>query len=69
MKNEGIAVTTAGKLKAKYIIHVDTKYKTRDWPPVVLNCLKKAEKHKFASIAFPALGTSELKCIIVIYFS
>ncbi|XP_053407521.1 protein mono-ADP-ribosyltransferase PARP14-like [Mercenaria mercenaria] len=58
MKKEGIAITTAGQLKAKYIIHVDTKYKTWEWPPVVLACLRKAEKHKISSVAFPALGTS-----------
>ncbi|XP_053407527.1 protein mono-ADP-ribosyltransferase PARP14-like [Mercenaria mercenaria] len=58
MKKDGIAITTAGKLRSKYIIHVDTKYKTWEWKPVVLSCLKIAEKHKFASVAFPALGTS-----------
>ena len=55
-------VTTAGNLKAKYVIHAvvmgqdlrtDEKYiKDATW-----NSLKRAEELKLSSIAFPALGT------------
>ena len=59
MKKEGIAVTNAGKLKSKYIIHTDTKYKTKEWLHPVELCLKKAEEHGFKSVAFPTLGISK----------
>lgn len=55
-------VTSAGRLKAKYVIHAavmgqdlrtDEKY-IRD---ATWNSLKRAEELKLSSIAFPALGT------------
>ncbi|XP_052771711.1 protein mono-ADP-ribosyltransferase PARP14-like [Mya arenaria] len=58
MQREGAVLTTAGKLNSKHIIFVDTKYKTHQWKPVVLQCLEMAEEHQLRSIAFPALGTS-----------
>ncbi len=55
-------VTTAGKLKAKYVIHavlmgqdlLTSENYIRD---ATLNSLKRAEELKLNSIAFPALGT------------
>lgn len=55
-------ITTAGKLKAKYVIHAvgpvngedneDSKLKS-----ATLSALKLADKHKLKSIAFPAIST------------
>ncbi len=55
-------ITTAGKLKAKYVIHVvgpvngegneDVKLKS-----ATTSALKLADKHKLKSIAFPAIST------------
>ena len=56
MRKEGIAVTNAGQLNSNYIIHVETKYKTREWLRPVEQCLKTAEDHGFKSVAFPTLG-------------
>jgi O-acetyl-ADP-ribose deacetylase (regulator of RNase III) len=57
----GAAITTGGKLKAKYVIHAvgpqwgegneDEKLKN-----ATLNSLKLADKHNFKSIAFPAIS-------------
>jgi O-acetyl-ADP-ribose deacetylase (regulator of RNase III) len=58
----GASLTTAGNLKAKYVIHAvgpqmgegdeDTKLKN-----ATLNSLKLADKHRLQSIAFPAIST------------
>ncbi len=58
----GAAITTAGKLKAKYVIHAagprmgegneDEKLKN-----ATLNSLKLADENKLKSIAFPAIST------------
>ena len=55
-------ITTAGKLKAKYVIHAvgpingedneDSKLKN-----ATISALKLADKHKLKSIAFPAIST------------
>ncbi|HEX9912681.1 MAG TPA: macro domain-containing protein, partial [candidate division Zixibacteria bacterium] len=55
-------VTTAGKLKAKYVIHAvlmgqDLQTKENYVRDATLNSLKRAEELKLNSIAFPALGT------------
>lgn len=58
----GAVVTTAGNLKAKFVIHAvgpqmgegdeDNKLKN-----ATVNSLKAADKHKLQSIAFPAIST------------
>jgi O-acetyl-ADP-ribose deacetylase (regulator of RNase III) len=55
-------VTTAGKLKARYVIHAavmgqDLKTNKEHISEATLNGLKRAEELKLSSIAFPALGT------------
>ena len=58
----GAVITTAGKLKAKYVIHAvgpmmgegDEDNKLRN---ATLNSLKLADKYKLKSIAFPAIST------------
>ncbi|WP_054841739.1 ADP-ribose-binding protein [Vulcanisaeta distributa] len=62
----GVAVTGAGKLKAKYVIHavgprcgVEPIEKLDD---AVTNSLRKAEELGLASIAFPAISTGIFGC-------
>ncbi len=55
-------VTTAGKLKSKYVIHAavmgqDLKTNQEHIRDATLNSLKRAEELELNSIAFPALGT------------
>lgn len=55
-------VTSAGKLKAKYVIHaaamgVDWKTDQTKIRQATLNSLKRAEELKLESVALPALGT------------
>jgi O-acetyl-ADP-ribose deacetylase (regulator of RNase III) len=55
-------VTSAGKLKTKYVIHAivmgqDLKTNENYIRNATLNSLKRAEELKLNSIAFPALGT------------
>ncbi len=59
-----VAVTTAGKLRAKKTFHaVVIDFDDREWPSnkviqrVVHSCMKKANCYRFSSIAFPLLGT------------
>jgi O-acetyl-ADP-ribose deacetylase (regulator of RNase III) len=54
--------TTAGNLKAKYVIHAagmgrDLKTNATYIKDSTLNSLKRADELKLASIAFPAIGT------------
>jgi len=61
----GVAVTGAGNLKCKYIIHLATPEKLylgnapegKAWQERIFNCLKEAEHMKLTSVAFPLLGT------------
>jgi len=55
-------VTSAGKLKAKYVIHAavmgqDLRTNEKHIRAATLNSLKRAEELKLSSTAFPALGT------------
>jgi O-acetyl-ADP-ribose deacetylase len=55
-------ITSAGKLKAKYVIHAavmgqDLQTNEQYIRAATLNSLKRAEELKLSSIAFPALGT------------
>jgi len=57
-----VVVTTAGKLKAKYVIHaaamgLDFRTDANKIKNAVINSLKRAEELKIKSIAFPAIGT------------
>jgi O-acetyl-ADP-ribose deacetylase (regulator of RNase III) len=61
LETTGVTATTAGNLKAKYIIHAvgprfqeaDLEHKLRE---TVHNGLRLAEEMKIVSIAFPAMG-------------
>jgi len=62
----GVAVTSAGKLRAKYVLHtvgprcgVDPIEKLSD---AVANSLRKAEELGLSSIAFPAISTGIFGC-------
>ena len=55
-------ITTAGKLKAKYVIHaaamgLDFRTDENKIKNATKNSLKRAEELKIKSIAFPAIGT------------
>jgi len=55
-------VTSAGKLRAKYVIHAavmgqDLQTNEKYLRDATLNSLKRAEEQKLSSTAFPALGT------------
>jgi len=55
-------ITTAGKLKAKHVIHaaamgLDFRTDANKIKNAVINSLKRAEELKIKSIAFPAIGT------------
>ncbi len=56
-------ITTAGKLKAKKVIHTvgprwgEEKNETEKLANCYKNCLKLAEKHQLYSIAFPNIST------------
>ncbi|XP_023932230.1 poly [ADP-ribose] polymerase 14-like isoform X2 [Lingula anatina] len=57
----GLALTGAGKLKCKYIIHFDAQmYFYGKWKEAVIKCLEMAESLGVKSVAFPALGTGAL---------
>ncbi len=58
----GAISTSAGKLKAKYVIHAavmgrDLKTSAENISKATINAIKEAEKLKLKNIAFPALGT------------
>lgn len=58
----GAAITTAGNLPAKYVIHaasmrLGSRTRADKLESSVRNSLKIAEEHKLKSIAFPAIGT------------
>ncbi|GAB6944010.1 ADP-ribose-binding protein [Vulcanisaeta sp. JCM 14467] len=62
----GVAVTSAGRLKAKYVIHavgprcgIEPIEKLDD---AVTNSLRKAEELNLTSIAFPAISTGIFGC-------
>jgi O-acetyl-ADP-ribose deacetylase (regulator of RNase III) len=62
----GVAVTSAGRLKAKYVIHavgprcgVEPIEKLGE---AVINALRKAEELGLSSIAFPAISTGIFGC-------
>ncbi|ABW02120.1 ADP-ribose-binding protein [Caldivirga maquilingensis] len=62
----GVAVTGAGRLKARYIIHtvgprcgIEPIEKLND---AVVNSLRKAEELNIVSIAFPAISTGVFGC-------
>ncbi len=56
------AITTAGKLPAKYVIHAASmqlggRTSAESLASSVRACLEIAEQYKISSIAFPAIGT------------
>ncbi|XP_067657091.1 protein mono-ADP-ribosyltransferase PARP14-like [Haliotis asinina] len=60
MKKRGIVTTTAGGLKAAFIIHVSGDHFTGDWKKGITKCLEEAGTlTNVSSIAFPALGTGQ----------
>ena len=56
MPSNGIAVTGAGNLPCRRIIHINARL---DLTTIIANVLVKAEQLCIRSVAFPALGTGE----------
>ena len=57
-----VIITNAGTLKASFILHI-VPFQPMDRTNVkasVLGCLRKAEKQKIASIAFPVIGSGNI---------
>ena len=55
-----LAVTTAGKLQVKHIIHVVAASTKAEWTTAAQACLRQAESMRLTSISLPALGTGDL---------
>ena len=56
----GIWVTTAGDLTARYLIHLDSQLpgkSSKKWTSAIMECLSECDRRQATSIAFPALGT------------
>ncbi len=57
-------VTSAGQLPCGNIIHVIGRNSPSNIKDVVLSVLKLCESRQITSVAFPALGTGKMICII-----
>lgn len=53
----GVAVTRAGNIGCKYIIHLEAADDSGDWMTVIRRGLVEAEKLQLNSISYPLLGT------------
>ena len=67
----GIAVTTAGNLPSKCIIHLATPTTydsqgatSKDWEQRIIKCLEETETMKMKSITFPLLGTGNSRLAV-----
>ena len=54
-----VVITKAGNLKARHILHI-VPFKPMNVKAFVVECLRKAEKEKIASIAFPVIGSGNI---------
>ncbi|KAK3600834.1 hypothetical protein CHS0354_014195 [Potamilus streckersoni] len=57
LKTNGFAITRAGSLPCKRIIHLVAQDKKEDWKNMIEHVLCQADKLSFKSVSFPALGT------------
>ncbi len=57
-------VTSAGQLPCRNIIHVIGHSSPSNIKDVVLSVLELCESRQITSVAFPALGTGKMICII-----
>ena len=55
----GVAVTRAGNIGCKYIIHLEAADDSGDWMTVIRRGLVEAEKLQLSSISYPLLGTGK----------
>jgi len=57
-----VVVTKAGNLRAGYIFHIvpSASMDTRSIKASIMKCLQEAEKRRFTSISFPAIGSGNL---------
>ncbi len=54
---DGVAITGAGNLPCKHVIHLDAPSDLGQWQKLIHHALKKADLKGIESVAFPALGT------------
>ena len=54
-----VVITKAGNLKARFILHI-VPSNSMNVEASVVECLRKAEKKKIASIAFPVIGSGNI---------
>ena len=67
----GLWVTTAGEMRAKYIIHLDSASPRRNnamWTKAIVECLTVSDIREATSIAFPALGTGKNTALLLAHF-
>ena len=58
---DGLAITDAGRLNCKRIIHINAPSEnTEEWKDIIIRFLRMADKHKIKSLSMPALGTGNL---------
>jgi len=69
---DGIAVTSAGDLPCRHIIHLATPLayekkapSSKEWEERIIKCLEKVESMGVRSIAFPVLGTGQFRLLVV----
>ena len=65
MKSKGLALTSSGNLKCKYVLHIVAPKSEIGWFQIIKKIIDLAVANGFASLSFPALGTgiSYLLCI------
>jgi len=68
---DGIAVTSAGNLPSRCIIHLATpttydgkRPASKDWEERIIKSLEKTEFMKMKSITFPLLGTGKSYAVV-----
>ena len=61
---KGLAVTDAGSLSCKHILHLVAPSSKKDWCKLIKAGLQEAEDMGLASLAMPALGTGAARASI-----
>ena len=54
-----VALTGAGRLPAKNVLHINATHASNDWEGLLSKALKIAEDNWLTSLAMPAVGTGQ----------